>query len=87
MICIREVLGIILLFSSIYIILYIDHRLHKKCKCKDCYMSSNKISLIIPLVLTIIGFIIYKIAKPYIMPYIVDCTINKQDVITDMANF
>lgn len=79
-----EIIIILTIFISIYTILYMDHKLHEKCKCKNCYLSSNNISLKIPLLFTIIGFVIYKFIKPYLQN---NTQIIKQNIITDMADF
>jgi hypothetical protein len=72
-----EIIGFILLFITIYFILYIDTK----------FRNDKKVSLKTSIILSFIFFIIYKILKPYIFLYL--CTINniKQDIITEMADF
>jgi hypothetical protein len=83
----REIIGCLILFIVIYLILYADHKLHEKCECENCYLSSNRVSIKIPLIVTVIGFVIYKIAEPYINSYISGHSVIKQNIITEMADF
>jgi hypothetical protein len=83
----KEIIGLLLLFSIIYLIIYIDHKLHTKCDCNNCYISSNQVSIKIPLLVSMIGFIIYKLSEPYIISYMCEFSIVKQDIITEMADF
>jgi hypothetical protein len=83
----KEIIGSLILFITIYFIIYADHKLHKKCNCKNCYLSSNNVSIKIPILVTIIGIIIYKLTEPYINSYIQGNSVIKQNIITDMADF
>ncbi len=83
----KEILGSLILFLTIYFIIYADHRLDKKCDCDKCNVSSNNVSIKIPFLVMIIGFIIYKFAEPYINSYIHGHSVVKQNIITDMADF
>ena len=65
----------------IYIILYLDHKLNKKCKC------AYSVSIKIPLFVTILTYILYKLFETYIFTYIGGLSIIKQDIITDMVDF
>ena len=83
----NEILGLLILFLIIYFIIYIDHKLHIKCNCDNCYLTSQNISIKIPLLLTFISALIYKYTKSYINSFIYCNSINKQNIITDMADF
>jgi hypothetical protein len=83
----KEILGSLILFLTIYFIIYADHRLNKKCECDNCYLTSKNVSIKIPLLVTIIGFIIYKLVEPYVYSYISGNSVIKQNIITDMADF
>ena len=83
----KEILGSLILFLTIYFIIYADHKLHKKCDCDKCYLSSKNVSIKVPMMVTIIGFIIYKFTEPYINSYINGYSVIKQNIITDMADF
>ena len=82
----KEIIGFILLFLIIYIIIYADHKINNKCNCDDCYLSSN-VSVKIPIISSIIGLIIYKIAEPHIYAYMCSFSIVKQNIITEMVDF
>jgi hypothetical protein len=82
-----EIIGCLILFMVIYLVLYADHKLHEKCECDNCYLSSNKVSIKIPLIVTVIGFVIYRTTEPYINSYINGNSIVKQNIITEMADF
>jgi hypothetical protein len=83
----KEILGLIILFLTVYLIIYADHKLHKKCECENCYLSSKNVSIKIPILVTLIGFVIYKLSEPYINSYINGNSVIKQNIITDMADF
>jgi len=78
---IKEIIFTILLFLIIYIILYLDHKLNKKCKC------ATSVSIKIPLFITILSYILYKLFETHIYAYIGGLSVIKQDIITDMADF
>ncbi len=83
----KEILGSLILFLTIYFIIYADHKLHKKCDCDNCYLSSKSVSIKVPLMVMVIGFIVYKLSEPYISSYINGHSVIKQNIITDMADF
>jgi hypothetical protein len=84
----KEIIGIAITFALIYFIIYVDHRLSQKCKCKDCYLNMNKISLKSPIILTIMCFVIYKLSFSYLSSYFGgSLKIVKQNIITDVADF
>ena len=83
----KEIIGCIILFIIVYSIIYADHKLHKQCDCDDRYLSSNKVSIKIPLLVTVICFVSYKFAEPYINSYISGHSVMKQNIITEMADF
>jgi hypothetical protein len=83
----KEIIGSLILLVTIYLIIYADHKLHKKCDCENCYLSSKKVSIKIPILVTILGIIIYKFTEPYINSYIQGNSVVKQNIITDMADF
>lgn len=84
----KEIIGIVILFMVTYFIIYTDHKLQKKYKCKDCYLSTNNVSIKIPLIVALIGFILYKLMIPYIRQYLcITAPVIKQNIITDMADF
>ena len=77
----KEVILFVILFLFFYLILYLDHIVNKKCKCK------TGISIKIPFILTILLYIIYKCMEIQINDYINGFSTMKQDIITDMADF
>lgn len=83
----KEIIGVIILFLIVYLIIYADHKLHKRCECDNCYLSSRKVSIKIPLLVSVIGFVAYKFAEPYINSYLSGSPIIRQNIITDMADF
>jgi len=83
----KEIIGSVILFITIYFIIYADHKLHKKCDCENCYLSSKNVSIKIPILVTVIGLIIYKLTEPYVNSYIQGNSVVKQNIITDMADF
>ena len=78
---IKEIIFSILLFFIIYLIIYLDHKLNKKCQC------DNNISIKIPFIITILTYILYKLLETNIYSYINGFSVIKQDIITDMADF
>jgi len=82
-----ELISMLVLFCIIYLIIFADHKLHKKCKCDDCYLSSNRVSIKIPLLITIFSFILYKLSKPLLKSYVDIIPEAKQNIITEMADF
>lgn len=83
----KEIIGSFIVFIIVYMILYADHRLHHKCDCNNCYLSSNKISLKIPFLIMLLSLIIYKISEKYLKSNICGSALLKQDIITEMADF
>lgn len=83
-----DMLILLLIFIFIYGILYLDHKLVPKCKNKDCYLNSKRISLKSSIAITLICFIIYKISIKYIINYMHNSvsTMNRT-IITDMVDF
>ena len=78
---IKEIIFSILLFLLIYLIIYLDQKLNKKCKC------DNYVSIKIPLIFTILTYILYKLLETNIYSYINGFSIIRQEIITDMADF
>ena len=83
----KEIIGSLIVFIIVYMILYADHRLYKKCNCEDCYLSSNKISFKIPFLVMLLSLIIYKLSEEYLKSNICGSSLSKQDIITEMADF
>ena len=82
----KEIFGLVFIFIFVYFIIWIDHRLYPKCKCEECDFTSN-VSIKIPLLITALGLVGIWFGKPYILPYISNNLIVKQDIITEMADF
>ncbi len=80
----KEIGGVIILFLIVYIIIYADHRLNKRCECGK---SSKKISIKVPLIVSIIGLAIYKLSESHINAYLSGSPLIRQNIITDMADF
>lgn len=83
---IKEIGGVILLFFSIYLILYLDSKINIKCNCEKKNISNN-VSIKVPLIVSILLFIIYKIMEPQITTYFIPNAQIKQNIITDMVDF
>lgn len=81
-----EFIGAVVLFAVNYLILYADHKMSKKCNCEDCYLNDN-VSFKIPVLVTLIIFIFYKIMKPITIAYLNNVSMARQEIITDMADF
>lgn len=82
---IKEISCMVLLFLTIYLILYLDSKINIKCDCEK--NKSNKVSIKVPLIVTILMFVIYKIMEPQIITYFMPNTQIKQSIITDMVDF
>jgi hypothetical protein len=82
----KEIIGILLIFIITYSILYIDHKINIKCNC-DKYKSFKTISIKVPLLMSIVSLIIYKISEQYINNYFAPVYQIKQNIITDMVDF
>lgn len=84
----KEIIGLMALFAITYFIIRADHKLQKKCKCKDCYLSAGRVSIKIPLIVTLVGFVLYKLMNPYIKQYLcITSPVIKQNIIAEMADF
>ena len=55
----KEIGGVFAIFCSIYFILYLDAKINNKCDC-DKY-KLNTVSIKVPLLISLISLIIYKI--------------------------
>lgn len=83
---IREIGGTISFFFAIYLILYLDNKINIRCNCEK-KNTSNKVSIKVPIIVTISLLIIYKIMEPQITTYFVSNAQIKQSIITDMVDF
>jgi hypothetical protein len=81
----KEIGGIFVIFCSTYFILYLDTKINNKCDC-DKY-KSNALSIKVPLLITLISLIVYKLAEKQINDFIMPNTQIKQNIITDMVDF
>jgi len=82
----KEIIAIILLYIIVYFILYLDHKINIRCNCND-YESSKKISIKVPLLISLLSFVVYKFTEPYINNYFIPYTQIRQSIITDMVDF
>ena len=60
--------------------------MNMRCECDD-YHDSYTVSVKVPLLISILSLIVYKILQPYILSYLNPYMITKQDIITDMVDF
>jgi hypothetical protein len=79
MISYKEIIFCFINFIIIYLVLFCDKKIN----------SDNKeVSIKIPLIFTIIGFILYKLFEKNIISFFdLSHSIVKQDIITEMADF
>ena len=82
----KEIIGTLLIFIITYFILYLDSKVNVRCDCNN-YKSSKTISIKIPLLISIISLIMYKILEPYINNYLMPFSKIRQNIITDMVDF
>jgi len=80
---IKDIIIISLLFIIFYLILYLDQQINSNCECNE----EKKVSINIPLIMSIIIFSIYKYNEKDIKTYFVSVTTSKQMIITDMVDF
>ena len=83
MISYKEIIICIIYFIIIYLVLYFDKKINS---IKD--KNNNEVSIKIPILFTIIGFILYKLFEKNIISFFdLSHSIVKQDIITEMADF
>ncbi len=79
----KEIIGFLLVFITIYLILFIDHKLNACDECK----TYKKVSLKVPLIFTLSLLTLYKLFYQNLSLYFNNFSIAKQNIITDMADF
>ena len=77
----KEIIFSILLFIIVYLIIYFDHKLNKKCDCE------NNVSIKIPFIFTILIYLLFKLLETQLYSYIYGFSAIRQEIITDMADF
>ena len=81
----KEIGGVFAIFFSIYFILYLDAKINNKCNC-DKY-KLNEISIKVPLLISLISLIVYKLMEKQINDFLIPNMQIKQNIITDMVDF
>jgi hypothetical protein len=88
----KEIFSFIFIFIFIYFIIWINHKLNQKLKCNECDKCNkcnltSDTSIKIPLLITMLSLVGYWFGKPYILSYISNNSIIKQDIITEIVDF
>jgi hypothetical protein len=81
----KEIGGIFAIFCSTYFILYLDAKINNKCDC-DKY-KLNAVSIKVPLLISLISLIVYKLMEKQINDFFAPNMQIKQNIITDMVDF
>lgn len=82
----KEIGGTLFIFLFVYFILYLDNKINIKCDCNN-YQKINKISIKIPIIISVLLLIIYKIMEIHINNYFTPLTQIRHNIITDMVDF